>query len=232
MNLLFLLFLFGALVLPVRFHLHLHGRGNVFFFFIEMGLPPLRFLNHTFLFTLESPEKPGTPSREGARVHTPEVGKKGELPAVPGLVPGLIPAGLNQVNKLLSKYGVGGTFLYLLLPSGYRRWLSVTQDLEKRGRFSRFNWGTVVGCNDAALTGIATGLLWGVKESLLQFFLGGYRFGPESPRIVILPRFKTPGWETMLDCIFAVQVGHIILAGVKGFIYSMIGGEKHGGPPD
>jgi hypothetical protein len=36
----------------------------------------------------------------------------------------------------------------------------------------------------------------------------------------------------MLDCILAVQVGYIILAGVKGFIYSMMGGEKHGEPPD
>ena len=227
MSLFFLLFLLGALVLPVRFHLHLHGRGNVFFFFVEMGLPHLSFLNRTFFLTLEPPEKPGAPSREG-----PEISRKGELPAVPGFFPGLLPAALNRVHKLLSHYGVGGTFFYLLLPAGYRRWLSVAQHLEKRGRFSRFNWATIIGCNDAAMTGVATGLLWGVKESLLRFFLGDYRFGPQGPRIVILPRFKTPGWETRLDFIFAVQVGHIILAGVKGFIYSMMGGEEHGGPPD
>lgn len=230
MNLLFLLFLFGALVLPVRFHLHLHGRGNTFFFFIEMSLTHWRFLDRTFFLTLEPPEKPGGTPREGAEApgHALEPSKEGELPAVPGL----IPAAFNQIHKLLGHYGVGGTFLYLLLPPGYRRWLTVAQHLEKRGRFSRFNWGTVVGCNDAALTGITAGVLWGVKESLLRFFLGDYRFGPEGPRIVILPRFKTPGWETMLDCIFAVQVGYIILAGVKGFIYSMMGGEKHGEPPD
>lgn len=260
MSLLFLLFLLGALVLPVRFHLHLHGRGNTFFFFVEMSLTNWRFLNRTFFLTLEPPESPGETPGEGTRVPAPEAGKERELPSVPALIPeavpglipgltpgpvpglvpglvpwlipGLFPTAFNQVYKLLSHYGVGGTLLYLCLPPAYRRWLTVTQHLEKRGRFSRFHWGTIIGGNDAALTGITAGLLWGVKESLLRFFLGDYRFSPEGPRIVILPRFKTPGWETMLDCIFAVQVGHIILAGVKGFIYNMIGGERHGGPPD
>lgn len=227
MSLFFFLFLFGALVLPVRFHLHLHGRGNIFFFFVEMSLPRLPILNRTFFLTLEPPEKPGAPPREG-----PAISKKGELAAVPGLLSGLIPAALAQLNELLRRYGVGGAFFYLLLPPGYRRWLSVAQELERRGRFTRFNWATIVGCSDAALTGIATGLLWGVKETLLRFFLGGYRFTPAKPRIAILPRFRRPGWETMLDCIFAVQVGHIILASLKGFIYSMMGGEEHGGPPD
>jgi hypothetical protein len=258
----FLLLLLGALVLPVRFHLHLHGRGNTFFFFVEMSLTNWRFLNRTFFLTLESPERPETPGEE-TPVPAPEsreADKKKELPAAPGLVPeavpglipglipglspglipglvpwlipGLFPVAFSQVYKLLGHYGVGGTLLYLFLPPAYRRWLTVTQHLEKRGKFSRFRWGTIVGGNDAALTGVTAGFLWGVKESLLRFFLGDYRFGPEGPRIVILPRFKTPGWETMLDCIFAVQVGHIILAGVKGIIYSMMGGERHGGPPD
>ena len=86
MNLLFLLFLFGALVLPVRFHLHLHGRGNTFFFFIEMSLTHWRFLDRTFFLTLEPPKEnpentPGGSGSARARVGTQ---LEGELPAVPG----------------------------------------------------------------------------------------------------------------------------------------------------
>lgn len=225
MSFLFFLFLLAAIILPIRFHLHLHGRGNVFFFFVEMSFPFFRLLNHTFSLTLEPPEITG---KDRDPRGGPEIIEKKELPPAPGL----IPAGFNQVYKLLGRYGVGGTFFYLFLPVRYRRWLTVARDLEKRGRFSRFNWGTVVGSNDAALTGIVAGALWGIKETLIRSLLGGYRFGPDEPRVVILPRFKVPGWETMLDCIFAVQVGYIILAGVKGFIHSMIGGERNDGPPD
>jgi len=142
-----------------------------------------------------------------------------EKPAAPsGLVP--LPGGLNRLYTLLSRYGVGGTFFYLFLPSRYRRWMTVAQEMEKRGKFSRFAWGTVLGLEDAALTGTATGILWGMKGTMIGLLQRSYKFDRNKPHVMVLPSYNIPGWETMLDCIFDIKVGHIILGGIKGFIHS------------
>lgn len=223
----FLLFLFFGVFVPIRFHFHVHGRGQNFFFFVEASLAGLPFRNYTFSIALELPKK--TDSKR-QKENQPAVVERTEEPAGPS---GLVPGGLSKLYTLLRWYGIGGTFFYLFLPSSYRRWLTVAQETEKRGKFSRFTWGTVLGLENAALTGMATGILWGMKGTILGLLQRSYKLDRNKHHVMVLPSYNIPGWETMLDCIFTIRVGHIILGGIKGFIHTITRGEDaHDRTPD
>lgn len=223
----FFFFLLLSLFLPLRFHFHIHGRRRKIFFFVETSFAGLPFLHRTFSLTLEWPQK-----TEGKREKEtqPAAGGGTEEPAGP--FP-LVPDGLSHISTLLRWYGIGGTFFYLLSPSPYRRWLTVAQETEKRGKFSRFTWGTVLGLEDAALTGMATGILWGIKGTILGLLQRSYKFDRTKHHVMVLPSYNLPGWETMLDCIFTVRMGHIILGGIKGFMHTITRREdNHDRTPD
>jgi len=224
--LLLLFFLLG--LFPVNFHLHYHRRGKTGYFLLDLRL---------FRFSLWRYRSPAG-KREGIGPNRqaqgePRAGREsgeeesGERRS--GIAPFLID--LAKLGSAFQKYGLGGTFFSFLLPEDYRKWVTVTEKLERKGAFQRFVWRTVIGGPEPALLGPAVGLAWNVKGVILGFLTNEYLF-KKPPFLLVVPCFSEAGWETMLDCIFEIKLGHIIVAGIKDYLSQLVGGKKNAGTPD
>lgn len=213
--LVYIIILCLALFIPVRFRLHLHRLGKDDFLLLE-----LRFL-FVFFWQYRVPFADPVP-----RQNTGEKGQlaeKGPLLAedqraqahITGITDLFFQ--FNQAYWALEKYGLGGTLLYLFLPEEYRRYLTVVQNMEQKGRFTRFVWFSTLGLSDPALTGVLYGLAWDLKGMIMGLLQSGHKFSCQ-PRIKLTPSFLHSGLDTLLDCIFKIKLGHIILAGFHGIV--------------
>lgn len=75
----------------------------------------------------------------------------------------------------------------------------------------RLEWETFIGTGDAASTGIVTGIVWGVKYTLIGF-AGSHIRWEKAPQIEVQPLFNSERIETCLESIFRFRIGHAILA--------------------
>lgn len=213
---------------PVHFHLHYHRRGKDDYFLLE-----LRFLRfYLWRYQIPAWQMEGFNTVRQKRVKSIE-GIGGEEKKVQDSRISMVTflAALAEIGSALYKYGLGGTFFYFLLPKDYRKWITVTENLERKGSFKRFVWRTVIGGPEPALLGPAVGLIWNAKGIILGFLTNEYLF-KKPPSILVVPCFSGASWETMLDCIFEIKLGHIIVAGFKDYISELVGGKKHAGTPD
>ena len=118
---------------------------------------------------------------------------------------------LENLYNRLKKYGLGVTLLSFFLPDRYLSYITVVDELENQGRFTSFEWKTRVGVIDAAVTAWAAGALWGIKGGLIGILQSRYEFGL-TPYLQVIPTFGQTRFDTALNCIFELRVGHIILA--------------------
>lgn len=220
------LFLFGFL--PVSFHLHYHCRGKDDHFVLELRLSKL----YIFRYEIPSMVWEGTAGLN-QKILTAAEGFGFEENCTQEKRMGIDAylANLLEIGRALKKYGLGGTFFYFFLPEKYRRWVTVEERFERKGRFNRFVWRTVLGGAEPAVLGPTTGLCWGAKGVIVGFLANEYRF-KKPPRIMVVPNFREKNWETMLDCIFEIKLGHIIVAGIKNYLSQLGGGKNHAGTPD
>jgi hypothetical protein len=72
-----------------------------------------------------------------------------------------------------------------------------------------FSWKTRFGDDDAAITGVAVGVGWAVKETLLVNLQRRIKF-KNKPIIAVTPVFGENSFETELKCIFRVRLGNVI----------------------
>lgn len=80
-----------------------------------------------------------------------------------------------------------------------------------------FQWTSIIGFNDAALTAIVTGVLWTLKYNLLAFlFKDNY---VSNPLIHVTPKFNNYEIKTEITCIFETKLVHIINIGLRFLIY-------------
>ncbi|MCL6560870.1 MAG: DUF2953 domain-containing protein, partial [Firmicutes bacterium] len=90
--------------------------------------------------------------------------------------------------------------------------------LMARIHLRRFLWKTEMGSGDPALTGFLVGTAWGVKTFLLTLFYRMIHPGAARPSLGVAPNFEKTCFNTTLDCIFEVRIGHIIVTGFKAII--------------
>ncbi|QKI82015.1 DUF2953 domain-containing protein [Kroppenstedtia eburnea] len=102
-----------------------------------------------------------------------------------------------------------------------QRILQLNETLMEAGRrfmsrvvCERLEWETLIGTGDAASTGIVTGMIWGVKYTLIGF-AGSHIRWEKAPRIEVQPLFNTERIETCLESIFRFRIGHAILAVIR-----------------
>jgi hypothetical protein len=218
-----ILFIF-ILFSPVNFHLHYHRKDKDDYFLMEMGFRGLYFWKYqvpiTKIYSMESIKQIQLTKGPGDKTKK-EINKD-----LYTLV-----AEIMDIESALKKYGLGGTLFYLFLPKKYRRWVSVAEKLEKRGKFTRLVWRTVIGRDDPAVTGRVIGLLWVAKGVTMGYLQSVYNF-KKLPRVVVIPCFTGTTWESLLDCIFEIELGHIIFTGIKEFIIEALGGRKDAGTPN
>jgi len=86
-------------------------------------------------------------------------------------------------------------------------------------------WKSNIGLDDAALTGIASGLFWMVK-GLIVSFASNYK-NTDDINIDITPYFDKAVFETDFYCIIKLKLAHIIIASLKGVKAKFKGGESN-----
>lgn len=82
----------------------------------------------------------------------------------------------------------------------------------------RFRWETAVGCRDYADTGIVVGLLWAVQESVAGWLGRLVKIEKAAIQIQVTPYFGRNCFESSIDCILEVRLGHIILELIRFFL--------------
>ncbi|MGE5549445.1 MAG: DUF2953 domain-containing protein [Bacteroidota bacterium] len=132
------------------------------------------------------------------------------------------PAGLwdrlVEVRDRLVQYGIGGMFLSYFIPRKHLPWMHVAERLERKGRFTRLQWTTRIGLEEAAATAWAAGFLWACKGMVLAMLDQRYGLPRAVARIRVEPTFAGMQLDTTLECIFKLRAGHIISASVRGFL--------------
>lgn len=80
--------------------------------------------------------------------------------------------------------------------------------------FNTVFWKTEVGFQDAAVTGMATGIINILKSNVFAIF-NNSKNKPNSIHFKIIPHFKKQILNTYIHCIFTLKIGYIIIAGLK-----------------
>jgi hypothetical protein len=95
-----------------------------------------------------------------------------------------------------------------------RRYKRVINYLIEKTHFHRLFWKTEIGLDDAALTGMVTGIINILKSNLFAI-LNNKKNRPKEIHFKITPNFNNEVLRTDIDCIFTSKIGYIIIAGLK-----------------
>ncbi|BCB05250.1 DUF2953 domain-containing protein [Bacillus sp. KH172YL63] len=109
----------------------------------------------------------------------------------------------------------------------------------KKVKVDQVHWKTLFGSGDAASTGTLTGMIWGMKGSIIGI-VSGYMRLQSMPVIEVTPTFQHAVVQTQFSCIIQFRIGNAILVGFKILRYwrggmakfktkplSSLSGEKH-----
>jgi hypothetical protein len=78
---------------------------------------------------------------------------------------------------------------------------------------NKLRWDTRIGVGDAAQTAVATGVIWGLKASLIGYICQYIRL-ETNPRIYVSPQFNDTHFSTEALCIANIRTGYAISAGL------------------
>lgn len=79
---------------------------------------------------------------------------------------------------------------------------------------TELKWITRVGIGDAPETAITTGMIWGIKSSLLGFTMRYVQL-KATPRIDVIPQFNEKVFSTEVRVAGRIRVWHVMFAGVR-----------------
>ncbi len=107
--------------------------------------------------------------------------------------------------------------------------LSVQDYFQLSGWFLRrikcraLKWRTVIGLENPAATGIAVGMIWGLKSTLYAKLQRQVQLEPvQSLDIKVFPDFQHQRLQLDFNCIFDFRLGHIIIAGIRAITYAKV----------
>lgn len=83
-----------------------------------------------------------------------------------------------------------------------------------RTNFHKLLWKTEIGFDDAALTGVTTGIV-NIFKSNLFAVLNSNKNKPKTIHFKITPNFNSKILKTNIHCIFTIKIGYIIIARLK-----------------
>lgn len=78
----------------------------------------------------------------------------------------------------------------------------------------RIRWNTMIGVGDAMYTGMAVGVAWSLKGSIIGI-VSQYMRLKDRPIMEVLPSFQYPVSETRLQCMISFRIGHAILTSLR-----------------
>ncbi|MEW6541285.1 MAG: DUF2953 domain-containing protein [Bacillota bacterium] len=174
----------------IRVHLRFKRRGEDDR--IRVGVAWLKYLRYSLDVALVDLL---VQSRPGIRFET----KKGLPETVPAGDPEETTVPFGSLFAVYKKYG--GYLFALFYLAG-------------RTRIRRFCWYTEIGTGEVHHTGLAVGVAWAAKGTLVS---GLYALcAPAAkPELAVFPDYEHRRFRTSLDCIFDVRIGHIMMTGLK-----------------
>jgi len=92
-------------------------------------------------------------------------------------------------------------------------------------------WRTGLGTGDAALTGLATGLIWQLKGQIYSYMQRRLK-SVARPALGVSPLFAREGLEIELECIFSIRLGNVINAIATAIRHLGKGDTGSGRAPD
>lgn len=101
---------------------------------------------------------------------------------------------------------------YLLYYNQYKKIISF---FLRKGSLKKLYWVTSVGTEDAALTGIYTGILWAIKNSIISIFIN--KTEVDEIYINVHPDFNNKKFEIIFNCIIKCNLVYIIIVSLYGF---------------
>lgn len=121
-------------------------------------------------------------------------------------------AGEATVNPMETFLGKGFAVLKKVVNS-WPRFRRALGYMLGRTVVRHFSWQTRLGTGDAAETGFLTGVCWAVLSAMLTWLINHVKAFTETPKVSVVPLFKTAAFGLDVHCIFEFRVGHIIIAG-------------------
>lgn len=92
--------------------------------------------------------------------------------------------------------------------------LEALKKILRQTKLHDLNWNTLIGTGEASSTGIASGMLWSVKGSLVGYFLEKVILTC-NPVIQVNPEYQRASFQTNLDCMVSIRLGKAILGFLK-----------------
>ncbi|MEX1030958.1 MAG: DUF2953 domain-containing protein [Paenibacillaceae bacterium] len=132
----------------------------------------------------------------------------------------------DQINidrkVILNWYEKGKVLIHHVI--GFNHWLMSTL---KHTHCTQLSWVTNVGLDDAAETAITTGMIWGLKTSILGVFFNQIKLEAQ-PQLAVVPQFNQTMFRTHFDCSLMIRMGYAFFAGLQLFvrIYKVKGGIR------
>ncbi|MBW4828786.1 MAG: DUF2953 domain-containing protein [Clostridiaceae bacterium] len=97
----------------------------------------------------------------------------------------------------------------------YDQYKKVISFFLRKGHLKKLYWVTSVGTEDAALTGIYTGILWAIKNSIISIFIN--KTEVDEIYIDVHPDFNEKKFEIIFNCIIKCNLVYIIIVSLYGF---------------
>jgi hypothetical protein len=85
---------------------------------------------------------------------------------------------------------------------------------------TELKWVSYVGLGDAMESAVTTGLVWGLKSSVLGYGLKFVRLDKQ-PKISVWPVYNKPHFSTELYCIVKIRIGYAIFAGLLLYVRTL-----------
>jgi hypothetical protein len=107
---------------------------------------------------------------------------------------------------------------------GFHHWLISTL---KHTHCTQIRWVTDIGLDDAAETAITTGMIWGLKTSILGVFFNHIKLEAQ-PQLAVVPQFNQTMFRTHFNCLLRIRMGYAFFAGLQLLvrIYKVKGGIR------
>jgi hypothetical protein len=108
----------------------------------------------------------------------------------------------------------------------YNQYFDALNYIRRKVCITNLEWETEFGTGDAAITGILSGVFWGIKGNL--FTIMKRHTHSEHIAFKIIPYFDKELFKTYLHCIIKLKIGHAIIATAKiAYLYLKRGDKQN-----
>lgn len=107
----------------------------------------------------------------------------------------------------------------------YKKYYNISKYIMERITINNINWETKIGLEDASVTAIVTGVLWGLKSIIILYFKNKLNFS--NINLNVTPHYVSKKFDMTFNCIVTLKIGYIIYASIKFFLTIIKGGDKY-----